>query len=83
MPSDDPGSLKEDCRELLEAWKNGPEKTPGCNWIIPPAEDRKQPQVVGADYPWKADFNRPDKRVLDKLSKKPVRISEPMPRSRK
>ncbi len=77
MPPDDPGSLNDDFQELLEAWKNGPENTPNCDWIIPPAGDRKQHQIVGADYPYKAEFNRPDKRVLDKLGKKPVRIPEP------
>ena len=77
MPPDDPGSLNDDFQELLEAWKNGPENTPNCDWIIPPAGDRQQRQIVGADYPYKADFNRPDKRVLDKLGKKPVRIPEP------
>jgi hypothetical protein len=30
-----------------------------------------------AVYAYKAEFNRPDKRVLDKLGKKPVRIPEP------
>ncbi len=79
MPPYDPGSLNEDFLELLEAWKNGPENTPACDWIIPPAGDRKQSRVVGADYPHKSEFNQPNKRVLDKLGKKPVRIPEPDP----
>ena len=59
MPPYDPGSLKEDLAELLIAWDQGPDNTPGAEWIIPPArgEDRK---VVGDDYPYKEGFNIPD-----------------------
>ena len=81
MPPRKPGSLREDFRELLAAWENGPENTPDCDWIIPPAGDFRENRVVGDDYPHKSDFNRPDKRVLEKLGLKPVRIPEPVSRA--
>ncbi len=58
MPPRRPGKLSEDFQELLDCWQNGPENTPGCDWIIPPAADCET-QVVGDDYPHKADFNKP------------------------
>ena len=57
MPPRKPGSLAEDYRELLAAWKKGPENVEGAEWIIPPARG-KNSQVVGEDYPHKARFNR-------------------------
>ena len=70
MPPHDPGGLKEDFQQLLEAWKNGPENTPDCDWIIPPAGDCES-RVVGDDYRHKAKFNRPNE---NELNKKPVRV---------
>ncbi len=70
MPPHDPGGLNEDFQQLLEAWKNGPENTPDCDWIIPPAGDCES-RVVGDDYPHKAKFNRPNEK---ELNKKPVRV---------
>jgi hypothetical protein len=57
MPPRKPGSLADDYRELMDAWKKGPENVDGAEWIIPPARG-KQSQVVGEDYPHKARFNR-------------------------
>jgi hypothetical protein len=58
MPPNDPGSLSEDLREIFDCWKNGPENTPGCDWFVPAAGDSLG-RVVGDDYPYKSDFNRP------------------------
>ena len=57
MPPRKPGSLAGDFRELLDAWKKGPENVEGAEWIIPPARGKDR-QVVGDDYPYKAAFNR-------------------------
>jgi len=62
MPPDDPGSLSKDFQALLDAWNRGPENTPGCDWIIPPAGSCES-QVVGDDYPHKARFNKPNRRA--------------------
>ena len=63
MPPHDPGSLADDLQELLDAWRKGPDNTPGAEWIVPPArgEDRR---VVGDDYPYKAVFNEPGNEAL-------------------
>ena len=58
MPPKDPGSLAEDYEEVVQCWLDGPENTPGCDWIVPPAGNCPT-QVVGDDYPYKAAFNRP------------------------
>jgi hypothetical protein len=58
MPPRNPGKLSEDFQELLDCWQNGPDNTPGCDWVIPPAADCPS-QVVGDDYPYKANFNKP------------------------
>ena len=63
MPPHDPGSLSEDLQELLECWKNGPENTPGCDWIIPPAGESMS-RVVGDEYPYKAGFNKPNPNII-------------------
>ena len=57
MPPHDPGSLADDLREVLDVLKIGPEKIEGAEWVIPPMGDG-QNQVVGDDYPNKANFNR-------------------------
>ncbi len=72
MPPHRPGSLAEDFQELLDCWKNGPENTPGCDWIIPPAGDCKS-QVVGDHYPYKAKFNKPASIRLVKPKPRPQR----------
>ena len=51
MPAHDPGSLEEHYAELLDCWENGPESTPGCDWVIPPGGGCEG-GVVGADYPY-------------------------------
>ncbi len=58
MPPQDPGSLKEDFEQLLEAWQKGPASVNGAQWIIPPANG-KSSQVVGEDYPNQEVFNAP------------------------
>lgn len=58
MPPHDPGSLAADYQELVACWENGPENTPGCDWVIPPAGECDA-GVVGDDYPFAATrFNR-------------------------
>lgn len=57
MPPEDPSSLTEDYQELLDCWTNGPENTPGCDWIIPPAGDCEG-GVVHDDYPYKLDLEQ-------------------------
>jgi hypothetical protein len=58
MPPSAPGTMADDYQALYECWQNGPESTPGCDWIIPPAADCEG-GVVGADYPYAAvSFNR-------------------------
>ena len=57
MPPYNPGSLVDDVRELLNAWKLGPENVSNANWIIPPARGNKS-QIVEKDYPYKAKFNK-------------------------
>lgn len=59
MPPHAPGTQSDDFKELLTCWNTGPENTPGCNWIIPKA-DQCETQVVGEDYPFKANFNKPN-----------------------
>jgi hypothetical protein len=63
MPPRRPGSKAEDLRELLEAWENTPENTPGAEWVIPPANGEPR-RVVGDDYPFKAAFNTPGREAL-------------------
>ena len=58
MPPHAPGSLAADYAELVACWENGPENTPGCDWVIPPAGDCDG-GIVGADYPYASTrFNR-------------------------
>lgn len=56
MPPTNPGSLSDDYLELLEAWINGPENTPGAEWKIPPTCNDPG-KIVGDDYPYKQPFN--------------------------
>jgi hypothetical protein len=57
MPPHDPGSLAADYEELVECWTNGPENTPGCDWVIPPAGECDG-GVVGDNYPYASErFN--------------------------
>ena len=76
MPPREPGSLTEHFEELLACWKNGPENTPGCDWIIPPAGDCPS-QVVGEDYPHKSRFNQPNPSELEWTERPPY--SNPQP----
>ncbi len=50
MPKHDPGSLAEDYAELIDCAKNGPENTPGCDWVVPPG-GACDGGVVGPDCP--------------------------------
>ena len=74
MPPGDPGSMEEDFKELVAAWRNKPHNTPGAEWVIPPArgEDRK---VVGDEYPhkWKG------RRVFSEESAHTVKFVEGEP----
>jgi hypothetical protein len=62
MPPRDPGSLANDLKALLEAWRIGPAQGDGASWIIPPARGKPR-QVVGDDYPHKAKFNDPGRKT--------------------
>ena len=58
MPPSAPGSMMDDYQALLECWSQGPESTPGCEWVIPPAGDCEG-GTVGVDYPYAStDFNQ-------------------------
>lgn len=58
MPPSAPGSLEADYQALIDCWTAGPEATPGCDWVVPPAGDCEG-GVVGEDYPYASnDFNR-------------------------
>ena len=58
MPPGSPGSLSDDYQELLDCWTNGPENTPGCDWVVPPAGDCEG-GVVDDSYPHAAmGFNQ-------------------------
>lgn len=50
MPPSDPGSMAADFQALVDCWEAGPENTPGCEWITPPAGACDW-EVAGADYP--------------------------------
>jgi len=39
MPPGNPGTKKEDYAALVECAEKGPENTPGCEFVIPPADD--------------------------------------------
>ena len=56
MPPHNPGSLSDSYAELVNAWLNGPDNIPNAEWIVPPACEQPA-QIVGNDYPYKADFN--------------------------
>ncbi|MYD79295.1 MAG: hypothetical protein F4X44_01600 [Gammaproteobacteria bacterium] len=58
MPPGRPGKYQHDFEELMDCWTNSPEKTPDCHWIIPPGASTPG-QIVGEDYPFKANFNTP------------------------
>ena len=64
MPPQNPGSLSEHFQELVDCWEAGPDETPGCDWIIPPAGDTLG-QVVGDEYPYKAAYNSPNTAIYD------------------
>jgi hypothetical protein len=62
MPPKKPGSLAADFEALQACWRDGPEKTEGCEWVVPPAGDQLG-RIVGDEYPFKAAFNEPGKRA--------------------
>lgn len=49
MPADNPGRLTDDYQALLDCFRDGPERTPGCEHVIPPGGGCEG-GVVGADY---------------------------------
>lgn len=61
MPPNKPGSLAKDFEQLLNCWTTGPDMTPDCDWVIPPARDELG-RVVGDEYPFRAPFNEPSER---------------------
>ena len=69
MPPRDPGSLAADFEALKNCWIDGPEKTPGCDWIIPPAGDCAS-QVVDETYPYAARFNQPRGELMERPERK-------------
>ena len=48
MPPTSPGFFEDDYNELIDCYNNGPENTPGCNWIIPPGGDCNL-EIVGQE----------------------------------
>jgi len=56
MPPYNPGSLSDSYAELVYTWLNGADNSPNAVWIVPPACEEPA-QIVGNDYPYKADFN--------------------------
>ena len=76
MPPHEPGSLTGHFEELLACWTNGPENTPGCDWVIPPAGDCPS-QVVGDDYPYKSRFNQPNAKELEWTERPPFANPRP------
>ena len=64
---------------LVACWKNGPENTPGCEWIIPPAGDCPS-QVVGDDYPYKTRFNQVNPEELEWTERPPFSNPQPVGR---
>jgi hypothetical protein len=53
MPPEAPGSMSADYQALLDCWTEGPENTPGCDWVIPPAGDCEG-GLVDERYPYAA-----------------------------
>ena len=49
MPPRKPGSLKEEYAALLACHDDGPENTPGCDWLIPPGGGCPGGVVEGSD----------------------------------
>ena len=77
MPPHEPGSLTEHFDDLLTCWKNGPENTPACEWVIPPAGDCPS-QVVGDDYPHKSRFNQANPKELEWTERPPYSTPKPV-----
>ena len=76
MPPRDPGSLAADYEALVACWENGPESTPGCDWVVPPAGECAG-GVVGPDYPHaSAGFNRGKESAPHSSGKKWMKNSE-------
>ena len=61
MPPNKPGSLAKDFEQLLNCWTTGPDMTPDCDWVIPPARDEPG-RAVGDEYPFRAPFHEPSER---------------------
>ena len=71
MPPHAPGTMSGAYQELLNCWLQGPEATPGCDWIIPPAGDCVG-GVVASDYPYASTTFNPSGRIgTDDDSDKP------------
>ena len=57
MPPLNPGSMADDLEALMTCWTQGPENTPGCDWVTPPAGECEG-EVVTGNYPYASDaFN--------------------------
>jgi hypothetical protein len=50
MPPGSPGSMAADFEALASCWLEGPENTPGCDWVLAPAGGCEL-RVAGEDYP--------------------------------
>ncbi len=57
MPPTSPGYFEDDYNELIDCYHNGPENTPGCNWIIPPGGDCNLEIVEQEDTVLLGDLN--------------------------
>jgi hypothetical protein len=55
MPPDAPGAMAEDYQALVDCWYAGPAATPGCDWILPPANGCAA-RVADASYPNASDL---------------------------
>lgn len=55
MPPADPGSMADDYAALVDCWYAGPDATPGCDWVLPPAGACAS-RVADAGYPNASDW---------------------------
>lgn len=80
MPPMDPGSMTSDYAALVDCHNNGPESTPGCNWIIPPGGGCDG-GVVGTDYPYNiydgVIYDGGSESVCDELLTEEACLDEP------
>ena len=48
MPPASPGIFEDDYNELIDCYNNGPENTPGCNWMVPPGGNCNS-EIIGQE----------------------------------